>query len=116
VSLPDLPDFGDKHLYFDKAGNPITMMEWSRLLGDMAYKVICKDVFIMGDEPVEVSTVWLGLNHQWMPGGPLRIFETMIFGGDLHLEQWRYATEEEAREGHAETVKLVRVICDAQAQ
>jgi len=49
---------------------------------------------------VDVSTIWLGLNHQWGDGPPL-IFETMVFGGGLDQEQERYSTESEALVGHA---------------
>jgi hypothetical protein len=104
-------EFGGRH--YDKTGKPIPMVVAAELKGDRDYAVVAKDVFIMGDQPVEVSTVWLGFNHNWMPDGPIKIFETMIFGGDLDLEQWRYSTEEEALAGHAETCKLVQVICAA---
>jgi len=58
---------------------------------------------------VNVSTVWLGLDHQWGDGPPL-IFETMVFGGRGKLAdaQQRYATREQALAGHAEMVRAVR--------
>lgn len=99
--------------WYDRQGKRIPMMVANDLLADYDYKVVAKDAFMMGDEPVEVSTVWLGLDHNWWPDRPIKIFETMIFGGDLDLEQWRYSTEDEALAGHAETVKLVQVICAA---
>lgn len=56
-----------------------------------------------------VSTVWLGINHNWFGGKPL-IFETMLFGpggnGDYDMD--RYSTEAEAKEGHERMVKLWR--------
>lgn len=55
----------------------------------------------------EVSTVFLGINHQF-GGGPPLIFESMVFGGPLDQEQRRYSTELEARAGHAELLELVR--------
>lgn len=53
-----------------------------------------------------VSTVWLGLNHQYGDGPPL-IFETMVFPnqkdmGELDCD--RYSTEAEALAGHAAMV------------
>lgn len=48
---------------------------------------------------VEVSTVFLGLDHQWGEGPPL-LFETMVFGGKHDQDQWRYPTWDEAIEGH----------------
>lgn len=56
---------------------------------------------------VEVSTVFLSINHNWGDGPPL-LYETMIFGGELDGEQWRYATKEEAEKGHAAAVALVK--------
>jgi len=48
---------------------------------------------------ISVSTVFLGLNHNWGEGEPL-IFETMIFGGPHNEDQQRYSTWEEAEIGH----------------
>lgn len=53
---------------------------------------------------IEVSTVFLGLNHNWGSGAP-HIFETMVFGGPLDGEQDRYSTWEEAEAGHASIVR-----------
>ena len=56
------------------------------------------------DRDNRVSTVFLGLNHQFGDGPPL-IFETMIFSpGPLDQECWRYSTESEALVGHAAAV------------
>ena len=56
-----------------------------------------KKTTISGD--IEVSTVFLGLDHQFGDGPPL-LFETMIFGGERNQEQWRYTTWDEAEAGH----------------
>jgi hypothetical protein len=53
---------------------------------------------------VEVSTVFLGLDHQFGIGPPL-LFETMVFGGPLNEEQQRYSTWEEAVDGHQAMMK-----------
>lgn len=106
-----LGDHGSK--WYDKAGKRIPMLVANEMLQDYDYKVLAKDVFVLGGQPIEVSTVWLGLDHNWWPDRPIKIFETMIFGGELDLEQWRYSTEEEALAGHAETCKLVEVIASA---
>jgi hypothetical protein len=55
---------------------------------------------------VEVSTVFLGIDHNWGGGEPL-LFETMIFGGELDQEQWRYSTWEEAEKGHKRACMMV---------
>jgi hypothetical protein len=120
-ALPGPPP-GFRSMWYDRTGKPVPMLVANDLLTDYDYKVVAKDVFVMDDQPVEVSTVWLGLDHNHLgrlhPDLPYlpKIFETMIFGGDLDLEQWRYSTEEEALAGHAETVKLVQVICEAKRE
>lgn len=59
-----------------------------------------------------VSTVWLGLDHQFGDGPPL-IFETMVFPAEssMDLDCERYSTEEEAKAGHSAMVeKWIRKI------
>lgn len=46
-----------------------------------------------------VSTVFLGLDHSYGGEGP-KIFETMVFDEDHGEDCWRYATWQEALEGH----------------
>ena len=87
-------------------GERITAREWSYLLEHPELRRVGRDQ--IGD--VLVSTVLLGLDHSYGVGPPL-IFETMIFGEShaLDQEQWRYATREEALEGHARAVEIVRL-------
>lgn len=63
----------------------------------------------------EVSTVDLGLNHQFDETLPPLYYETMIFiKGNTFEEnpfeyyQERYTTEKQAREGHKKAVKYVK--------
>jgi len=56
---------------------------------------------------VRVSTVFLGIDHNWSPDGPPLIFETMVFRGPFDEEMQRYSTWEEAEHGHAKFVKAV---------
>ncbi len=57
---------------------------------------------------VFVSTVFLGLDHNFMGEGPPIVFETMVFGGPFNHTMWRYATWDEAVKGHEQLVKMVR--------
>lgn len=88
--------------YYDRAGNPVAMMQWAQGFERDDRKVGRDEV---GE--ASVSTVHLGLNHQFGAGPPL-IFETMIFGGEH--DQWcmRYSTEELAKAGHQATVAWLR--------
>lgn len=112
-----LPGFGTRTMYdyYDRQGNPISMRDWTRLStwdareNGYAYKVVARDEI----GTYLVSTIWLGLNHAFMPGPPL-IFETMVFADEdwSGAEQLRYSTEEEARAGHARLVEEVRLFAD----
>lgn len=57
---------------------------------------------------VHVSTVFLGLDHSFGHGDPL-LFETMIFGGKHDDYQERYATWQEAEEGHRKACDMAGV-------
>ena len=56
---------------------------------------------------VEVSTVFLSVDHQFGSGPPI-LFETMIFGGDQDQEQWRYTSKAAAVVGHKRVVRALR--------
>src|SRR5213075_3113938 len=56
---------------------------------------------------VNVSTVFLGLDHQFGNGPPV-LYETMVFGGPLDREEDRYSTRDEALAGHARMVARVK--------
>jgi hypothetical protein len=56
---------------------------------------------------VRVSTVFLGLDHQWGNGLAL-LWETMVFHQGAGLEQWRYATWHDAEQGHERAVEQTR--------
>ena len=55
-----------------------------------------------------VSTVILGSDHQYCPGGPPLLFETLVMGGELDQTMERYSTWDEAVAGHAAMVERVR--------
>ena len=62
----------------------------------------------LGGVPIMISTVFLGLDHNWAPIGPPILWETMAFGIDMQeFGTARYASLEEARSGHAEIVSAL---------
>jgi hypothetical protein len=89
--------------YYDKFGKPITQDKWTIQFGDYHNRVVAQHT-ISG---VQISTVWLGLDHQYGDGPPL-IFETMVFGGPMDQEMDRYSTLEEAKTGHRRMVTKVK--------
>ncbi len=70
-------------------------------------RVVARNEFFGGE--VAVSTVFLGLNHDW-GGGPPLLFETMIFGGSHADEQWRCSTYAQAEEQHKKALELLGLI------
>jgi hypothetical protein len=107
--------------YYDKDGEPITdLMEWGRLFEDKQYKFV-GSASIRSEQGTtfRVSTVWMGMNHQYHPAGPPLIFETMVFIDEAGAEDvnWldtycdRYSTEAEAQAGHQAMIELVKGAC-----
>lgn len=77
------------------------LFEWAKdMKGD---RTVEKTTLPSGNR---VSTVWLGLDHNYSGGRPL-IFETMVFPPDSYadLDMARYSTEDEAKAGHAAMVE-----------
>ena len=97
-------------IWYDRQGQPLDVEQANTLLGDMDYKRVALTEITSSSDPSikhRVSTVWLGCDHSFGEGAPI-IFETMVFGiegADEYMQ--RYATEEQARAGHAETVTVV---------
>ena len=77
-------------------------LEWAKLFEGGNCRVAFNKI---GD--ISISTIFLGLNHQFGEGLPL-IFETMIFGGEHDQYQDRYSTWEEAEKGHKVAIELVQ--------
>ena len=86
--------------YYDPDGQPITMQDWLTKFSEANQRVALDE-----RDGIEVSTVWLGRDHQYGDGPPL-IFETMIFGGEHDEYQWRYSTRAGAEAGHATACAL----------
>ena len=86
----------DRSPFYDRDGQPISALQWEALRA-------CHDYYrvALTERPHwVVSTVWIGIDMGFRPDGPPIIFETMVFGGPLDCEQWRYATEVEAHAAH----------------
>lgn len=76
------------------------IVEWAKWF-ESANRIVKKTEVAPG---VEVSTVFLGVDHQFGDGDPL-LFETMIFGGERDGFQDRYSTWDEALKSHNIIVK-----------
>jgi len=63
-------------------------------------------MFMLARKPVLISTVFLGIDHNFGSGAPI-LFETMVFGGKHNGFQQRYSTWREAVYGHEVVKKKV---------
>lgn len=95
----------DHYILQGKTAVPADTMTWARWYETAKEERIVKQEDVAPD--VRVSTVFLGLNHNWGDGPP-HIFETMVFGGLLDQEQDRYSTWEEAEAGHEAMVERAK--------
>jgi hypothetical protein len=88
--------------YYDRQGKRLTTEEWARRMETLEYKRVAMDT--VGTK--RISTVWLGLNHNYFDNGLPLIFETMVFEGESWEDEEcvRYSTEAEAIEGHRQMV------------
>ena len=96
--------------YYDPSGRRMTMEQWAASYGRFDPHVGESIIRLRGNM-YRVSTVWLGLDHNWRPGGPPLIFETMIFEGEGFTEagaMWRYSTSKQAIRGHMHAVRWLK--------
>jgi len=95
------------HYVLDDNGEPLQVddvLAWAAWFETAhAARVVAQDELAGG---VSVSTVFLGLDHNWGFGGPPVLWETMIFGGPHADWQRRWCSREEAIAGHAEALQL----------
>lgn len=82
--------------------DPLLWAEWMH----SADRCVEQTTRLVDGENVIISTMFLGLDHQY-GNGPALLWETMIFGGRHELWQKRYSTLGAAKNGHAEAVDLV---------
>lgn len=82
---------------YDRQGLPMSTDAWSAKMNDKYKRVALTTAC-----GYRISTVWLGLDHNFSGKGPPLIFETMVFKGQSYEDLFcaRYATEEGARIGH----------------
>lgn len=88
----------DKNLNVVRCQNMEDIREWSR---NRRMK------FTSLSAGVEVSTVFLGLDHNFGGGGPPVVFETMVFGGAYDQKCARYCTWDECLAGHDAFVNIL---------
>ena len=98
-------------LWYDTDLKPITALEADELLRDDLARRVAHTTLTTEKGRIEVSTIFLVLDHGWTGTVPVQ-WETMVFGGPDDMEQRRYSSREAAEAGHAETVTCVKSALD----
>ncbi len=92
-----------------------TLLEWGKWFETK--ERIIEHTYI---DEVRISTVFLGIDHNFHGTGRPILFETMIFGGDHDQYQDRCATYDEAKKMHTKALWLVRgaegIFCEVEDQ
>ena len=93
------------HYILDADGHvkPVTdLLEWAKW-----FQTAERTIALSGNEGnVWVSTVFLGINHNWF-GDPPILWESMVFGGPSDGDCQRYSSREAALKGHEEMCRRV---------
>lgn len=96
MTLPD-------NYILDANGEPVVcadLFTWAMWM-ESADRCIAEDIATLAAGTVaRVSTIFLGFDHGFGGGRAPVLWETMIFGGDLHHFQQRYRSKADALEGH----------------
>jgi len=91
-------------------GKPVPepdMMKWAIWYEDAKERIIAKTEL----DGVLISTIFLGLDHNFSENGPPVLWETMVFGGPLNRDASRCAgSREQAEAMHQEFVERVEAL------
>lgn len=96
----------------DHTYKPCDLMTWAKQYEELEKHVANDEI-----NGCRISTIWLGLDHNYYnPGDPL-VFETMVFnssGEDKYC--MRYSTWEQAEAGHQEAIEWVKNGCKEETE
>lgn len=99
----------DKYILAEDGKTPVAVadiIEWGRWFEKIENRKVENTVV---SEGVEVSTVFLGIDHNFMPhSSPPILWETMIFGGEHAEWQERYSSYDDAVAGHWRAVRIAK--------
>ena len=88
------------YILVDRLPVAVDLMTWA--------KGFAKNRFVASDDigNIQVSTIFLGVDHNWREAGDPVLFETMILDGGGRM--WRYSSYAAAMRGHADAVAQVK--------
>jgi hypothetical protein len=104
-----IPEGGGMTLHnyiLDERGQPVLepdVIKWAQWF-ETSKRILKQDRI----DPILVSTVFLGVDHNFMGEGLPLLWETMIFGGEHDQYQERYTSREEALKGHENALQMVK--------
>jgi hypothetical protein len=114
-----------KHYILDDEHHPVEcdLMTWARWFNNHEQRIVGSTETAL----YRVSTVFLGLDHNWSDRGPPVLFETMVFEKERSITKWsddrlvsinksvdeddffrRYSTWDEAEAGHNTLVRRIQ--------
>jgi hypothetical protein len=106
MSIIKLPGLEPRTLQYILVGHePVPepdVEKWGRWHDNIQNRIVARHA----KGAIDVSTVFLGLDHNFMGVGPPILFETMVFGGPHDQDQERYCTWDEALLGHLRMCNL----------
>jgi hypothetical protein len=109
---------GLRHAILDESGNVVEcdLLSWAMWLGKSRQRIIEQEE-VAG---LWVSTIFMGLDHSYLPGSPPLWFETIVFEAPEYEPALammiragagyasRYTTIQEARAGHAAALEWIK--------
>ena len=114
------------HLRYTRDGKPFegSLEEWTKKVfgGPGSNKVAFTRIWEKANPHIcyEVSTIFLGINHNYSGNGDPVLFETIVFYGandSTDIDAARYTTEQKALDGHKQFVaKYINKLMDAKAR
>jgi len=102
--MPDYRSMSRPRYYILEGHDPVTcdLDTWARWFAKSDRMVAKTELY-----GSLVSTIFLGVDHNFTLKGPALLFETLVFGGPLDQEMDRYSTWGQAEAGHAAMVERV---------
>lgn len=95
---------GGNYILEGKETKPASLMEWAEWMRDVDKRRIALDEW----GGAIVSTVFLGIDHDFYKTGTPILFETLVSLPDGGEEMFRYCTYDEAVTGHNEALARVK--------
>ena len=87
-------------------------LKWAEWFENRENRIVRQDE----ENGVRVSTVFLGIDHNWSGEGPPVLFETMVFGGPTNEDTYRCCTWDQAIEQHRKVALSVGIFTDPPAR